>query len=84
MPLFFFHLTGDHTRRDEEGYEFQDPHAAWVEAVRTCGEMIRDQYKVLEPARPWGMDVLDEEGCLIFSLRFAGNARTDGDETDAG
>lgn len=75
MPRFFFHLTGEHTRRDEEGYEFPDPHAAWMEAVRTCGEMIRDQYRVLEPSRDWGMDVLDEMGRLVFSLRFAGSSR---------
>ncbi len=73
MPRFFFHLSGERARRDEEGFEFPDTHAAWSEAVRTCGEMIRDQYRTLEPARAWVMEVIDEDGRRVFSLSFGGS-----------
>ncbi len=42
MPRYFFNVSHHSTHPDTEGSELADIHAAQIEAVRLCGEMIRD------------------------------------------
>lgn len=71
MPRYYFNVLGEHPETDQEGIEFHSREHAWEQAVRTCGEMIRQRYRTMQPPGSWRMDVNDEKGRQIFSLRFA-------------
>jgi hypothetical protein len=42
MPRYFFHMRDGSTVLDAEGTELPDLKAARDEAIRACGEMLRD------------------------------------------
>lgn len=61
MPLFFFHITHDHPRVDDElGTDLPDRKAVWDQATTACGEMIREIDGHLAIGTDWQMDVSDE------------------------
>lgn len=73
MQLFYFHVTHHGPRVDDiEGVMLVDRKAAWDEATKTCGEMIRDIDGNLKVGSDWLMDVADDSGPL-FSIRFGAN-----------
>jgi hypothetical protein len=43
---------------------------AWQEATRAAGEILKDLDGSLEPHREWRMDVSDDDGNPLFSLRL--------------
>jgi hypothetical protein len=60
MPRYHFNIFHDRTHLDEEGEELPDKHAAWIEATRTAGEIIKDIDGELRPGHDWRMEVTDE------------------------
>jgi hypothetical protein len=71
MPRCFFHSHDGTDQPDDEGMEFPDFRAAHSEAVRACGEMVRDIDGDLPVGSEWRMDVSDETGRTILNLRFS-------------
>ena len=70
MPQFYFHVTHDGPRVDDvDGVVLQDRKAAWDEATKTCGEMIREIDGSLALGSNWQMDVWDETGPQ-FTINF--------------
>jgi len=51
VPRFFFHVQNDTLVLDEEGMEFPDVDSAREEAIRACGEMIREVPEIFLPRR---------------------------------
>jgi hypothetical protein len=55
---------------DMDGLDLPDFEAAWAEAVRTCGEMLRDFEGSLTPDQPFELAVTDEAGATLGRLRI--------------
>ena len=72
LPRYHFNVHDGVDLPDPEGSEFPDRDAAWSEAVRCCGEMLKDVDGRLERNAEWRMDVTDEDGQAVFTLRFVG------------
>jgi hypothetical protein len=60
MPCYFFNVRAERPSIDEEGEELPDRHAAWNEATKMAGEMIRDIDGQLKPGQGWELEVTDE------------------------
>ena len=70
MPRFYFDIHDGVAQPDPDGLEMQDKDEAWAEAVRCCGEMLKDLNGQLQPGSEWRMDVTDEGRRPVFTLRF--------------
>jgi hypothetical protein len=42
MPLYFFNVQNGIETPDHVGTELPDKHAAWAEATKSCGDLIRN------------------------------------------
>jgi hypothetical protein len=42
MPRYFFHVTGTHSHRDDEGVELDNHRRARAQAFHSLGELLRD------------------------------------------
>ena len=69
MPRYFFHVDDGIPDRDQDGQELPDVRAARVEAIRACGEMLREAADRFS-GREWRMEVTDESGAAVITLRF--------------
>jgi hypothetical protein len=63
--------TGTRTT-DEEGAEFASPIEARSEAIRTCGEMMKDAAEGFWGSRPWSVVVTDHAGLILWELTMDG------------
>lgn len=70
MPRYFFHVHHDGVQQDEAGLELPDRAAAWEEATRACGEMIRDLDGTLHVGSDWTMLVADGDDNTLFTIHF--------------
>ena len=71
MPRFHFKTThGTDSHDDPEGMELKDLRAAWKEATRATGEILKDVDGSLEPEREWRIDVTNDAGQALVSLRL--------------
>ena len=62
------------TSLDDEGPELPDTNAAREEAIRACGEMLRDVPWTINNGDPfclWATDQSHGEGHTLFALRVA-------------
>ena len=69
MTVYYFNVTHQPDILDQEGVELPNDAAAWEEATRTCGEMIRELDGNLVAGKPWIMEVSDGES-TVFTLTF--------------
>jgi hypothetical protein len=69
MPRYFFNLHHARSNIDSEGEEFSDLRAAFREATRTTGEVLRDLDTELAPGQDWRLEVTDEFGNVIYVIR---------------
>ena len=77
MPRYFFHVTDGYSIRDAEGTELPDIYAAQDQAIRTSGEILRDMGAEFWNGTEWALDVTDENGQILFALRFSAEERLD-------
>ena len=74
MPRYFFHVLDGDTSLDGVGLDLHDLAAARNEAIRACGEMVRDIPDAICNGNPWQMWVTDEpngEGKTLFILNVS-------------
>jgi hypothetical protein len=61
MPKYHFIIAQDDVIH-RDGFELPDMNAAWHEATKTCGEMIRDLDGSLKPDSRWALTIQDKTG----------------------
>lgn len=71
MPRFFFNVHDGQNFPDLQGTELGSLDSARVEAVRFAAAHLRDQARQFWTGDGWSMDVCDESGLLLFSLKFS-------------
>lgn len=72
MPRYFFHVDDGSLEPDMVGAEMADTRAARAEAVRASGSILKDiDGNFWAGGNPWIMSVTDEQGLLLFELRFS-------------
>ncbi|MBJ6125538.1 DUF6894 family protein [Microvirga splendida] len=71
MPRYFFHLIDGYSDRDAEGAELPDIYTAQDQAIRTSGEVLRDMGAEFWNGAEWKLEVTDEQGRILFTLRFS-------------
>ena len=72
MQRYYFHVHDGSAQPDAEGLGLPSRDAAWSEAVRSCGEMLRDIDGEFGRNTEWRMEVVDGLGQPVFTLRFVG------------
>jgi hypothetical protein len=69
VTRYFFHVhNGPFGHIDTVGEELADLHAAWSEAPRYTGEVVRDIDGGLQPDFEWRLDVTDREGLPFYRI----------------
>lgn len=71
MPRYFFHVIDGYSACDDEGTELPDIYAAQHLAIRTSGELLRDMGGEFWNGTEWKLEVTDEQGQTLFTLRFS-------------
>jgi hypothetical protein len=77
MPHYFFHVRDGGTTIDSEGVELPDQISAREEAIRTCGEMLREMPASVWSGIPWSLWVTNEAdgaGERLFTLNVFATA----------
>jgi hypothetical protein len=72
MPHYYFHVHDGESRPDHEGVDLPSRNAAWSEAVRCCGQMLKDIDGRMGHQAEWRMEVVDGLGQPVFTPRFVG------------
>ncbi len=71
MPRYFFHVLDGRAVIDATGLVLDNDTEARVEALRGAGEMLNDEGMNLWLGNRWSMSVADEDGYVLFNLRFS-------------
>lgn len=74
MSRYFFHTQTDSRLTDEDGAEFASATEARHEAIRTCGEMLRDAPVGFWGSRPWSVTVTNSAGLVLWEIFMDGVA----------
>ena len=72
MPRYFYNIHGLAYPPDEEGNVLDGPSQARAMAVTHAGEMLKDIEAKFWGAPTWRMDVTDEQGARVCTLRIQG------------
>jgi hypothetical protein len=70
VPRYFFNVYDDVVAHDDEGQELPNEAAARLQALMGARELIAEQVKRGYLVRAHWIDVVDEQGTLIFSQTF--------------
>jgi hypothetical protein len=68
MPRYFFNVHHEGLTKDDEGEELPDKHAAWSEATRTAGDILRDLDGNFKPGSDWKLEVTNERGQPVYAI----------------
>ena len=68
MPRYLFNTFDGRHFVDSQGEELPDKYAAWAEATRTAGEILRDLDGRLEVGSTWRLEVTDELRNPLFVI----------------
>ncbi len=71
MPRYFFNVLHHSSGSDSEGSELPDIYAAQAEAVRLCGELIKEIAEKFWEEPLWRLEVIDHEKRRLFTLTFS-------------
>lgn len=82
MPLYYFHAQTDSRTTDTDGLELANPVDARREAIRACGEMIRDCPEPFWGSRPWTVTVTDAAGLILWEISMDGVSSAAGLQID--
>ena len=74
MPRYFFHTQTASRETDEEGIELDGPVEARRQAIKTCGEMMRDCPEGFWGSRPWSVVVTDPAELVLWEISVDGAA----------
>lgn len=77
MPRFFFHVDDGFSTRDTDGTELVDVYEAQAEAIRLSGELLREMGAKFWDGTHWRLQVTDEAGRVLFTLKFSAAEGTD-------
>lgn len=74
MDRYFFHITDGPTIVDDVGTELPDLNAVRVEALDVSGDLLRGfgNGPAFWSGADWRLDVTDEAGQPVLTLRFSG------------
>jgi hypothetical protein len=70
VPRYFFNVYDDVVAHDDEGQELPNEAAARLQALMGARELIAEQVKRGYLVQAHWIDVVDEQGTLIFSQTF--------------
>ena len=71
MPRYFFHIIDGKDIPDHDGTELAGIAEARTQAIASAGAMIAEQGDTVWNGSPWMMNVIDEAGTPVFTLRFS-------------
>lgn len=71
MPRYFFNVKDGEDLPDHEGTEFAGVGEARNQAIVAAGEMIKQNGHTVWNGSLWQMNVTDEAGAAVFTLRFS-------------
>jgi uncharacterized protein DUF6894 len=71
IPRYFFHVYDGHSDPDKDGMEMADIYQAQAQAIKMSGEILRDMGAEFWDGTAWRMEVADESGRVLFTLRFS-------------
>lgn len=74
MPRFFFHSETDTRTTDADGTEYSSFEKAKREAIRLCGQMMKDAPSEFWGSRPWSITVTDASGLVLWTIEVDGQA----------
>ena len=74
VPRYFFHTQTETRSSDATGIEMRSHTEARAEAIRTCGEMMRDNPEAFWGSRPWNVTVTDASGLVLYEIMMDGTA----------
>ena len=72
MPRFYFHIHDGVDLRDDVGTELPGRDAIRSHSLRLAGECIRHLQDNFWGHCEWRLDVTDEQGVNVLTLRFSG------------
>ena len=70
MPRYFFNVYDDIIAHDDEGLELPNEDAARLQALIGARDLIAEQVKRGYIVRAHWIDVVDEQGVVLFSQTF--------------
>jgi hypothetical protein len=68
MPRCYFNVHHEQSSTDNEGEELPDNHAAWKEATRMAGDILRDLDGRFKPGQDWKLEVTNERGVPVYAI----------------
>ena len=71
VARYSFNIYDGVTIMDDEGTEFRNWEDARLEAIRLCGETLKDHPKRTAIGEDWRMEVTDKWGLVLFRLDFS-------------
>jgi hypothetical protein len=71
LPRYFFNIVDGKDVHDTEGTELAGLAEARDQAIAAAGEMIRHDGHSVWDGSSWLMNVTDETGAAVFTLRFS-------------
>ncbi|MDB5704411.1 MAG: hypothetical protein JWN66_1527 [Sphingomonas bacterium] len=75
MPRYYFHVTDDEERRDEQGTSLADLAAARLESLRFAGALLSElEGRNIWSGKDWSMRVSDSDDLTLFTLVFSAHA----------
>jgi hypothetical protein len=69
MPRYFFNVYNGLTSPDQDGSELADLATARAEAIQMAGAILSDSAGLVD-GRPWRMEILDEKGKILVTIRL--------------
>jgi hypothetical protein len=78
VPRFYFHTETDVRVTDTKGQEFPGYEEARREAIRTCGQMMREAAEAFWGSRPWNVSVTNEAGLIMWEIYVDGQTSAAG------
>jgi hypothetical protein len=70
MPVYYFVIQPDQFPTDPDPVELPDDRAAWKEAVRSAGEIIKDLDGSFEVGSEWSLQIQDAEHKPLSTIKI--------------
>ncbi len=71
MARYYFNIYDGQTPADDDGTELPDVYTARKEAIRLCGEILREVRCSFDSESDWRLEVTDDHDNRLFILRFS-------------